>query len=98
MDTKAILVAIDAQIAQLEQARSLLTTDAKVAGETPRRGRPKSSTNKTAVVPAAPAKRTVSEEGKLRIAAAQKLRWANQKKAAKPVKSPAKKSRSAAGK
>ena len=98
MNTKAILIGIDAQIAQLEQARELLKGDAKVAAETPQRGRPKGSTNKTAAIPAAATKRTMSAEGKARIAAAQKLRWAKQKKAAKPVKSSAKKSKPAAGK
>ena len=100
MDTKAILIAIDAQLAQLEQARALLTGDAKVAAavKAPQRGRPKGSTNKTATKPDAPTKRTMSAEGKARIAAAQKLRWAKQKKVAKSAKSPAKRSKSPAGK
>lgn len=103
MNTNAILEAIDAQIMQLQQARDLLfgaTTDAPPSATTrqsagKRRGRPKGSANKktAAVVPVAKkaARRTMSAEGKARIAVAQKARWAAQKKASVPVKPAAKK-------
>jgi hypothetical protein len=64
LNIHAILVQLDSEIAKLEQAKALLTTDktpAKAAS-----GRPK--------------KRQMSPEGRARIAAAQKKRWA----AAKP--------------
>jgi hypothetical protein len=64
MDTKALVAAIDEEIDHLQKARSLLT------GHTAplKRGRP-------------PAKKlTMSAEGRARIAAAQRLRWARAKK------------------
>ena len=89
-----ILEAIDQEILKLQQARALLADAPAVQAVKPaagkRRGRPKGSVNKKAEV-AAPvvAKKTrapLSAEGKAKIAAAQKARWAKQKKAvAKPV-------------
>ena len=104
MNTNEILEAIDQEILKLQQARALLA-DApavqavKTAAAKPatgkRRGRPTGSVNKKSEV-AAPvatktAKRTMSAEGKARIAAAQKARWAKQKKASVPARSSAKK-------
>jgi hypothetical protein len=74
MGTKQIIAELDAEIARLEQAKSLLT------GETVKRkpGRPKAD-------PSLPQKkkRNLSPEGRARIAAAVKARWAKQKKAGK---------------
>ena len=74
MGINLILAELDAEIARLQQAKALLT------GETVKRtpGRPKGST-----VPVAMKKRNLSPEGRARIAAAVKARWARQKKAAK---------------
>jgi hypothetical protein len=106
MNTNEILEAIDQQITQLQKARELLagaaadapaiaTTQSAKKSPAKRRGRPKGSTNKKpeAIVPAAKkaGKRTMSAEGKARIAAAQKARWAAQKKASVPAKPAAKK-------
>ena len=75
MDVSAIISSIDAELSRLQQARALL------AGPVPikRRGRPKNSETKPA--PPKPAKkvakkRTMSPEGRARVAAAQKARWA----------------------
>jgi hypothetical protein len=69
-----ILAAIDAEIASLQQARAL------IAGASVKRGpgRPP----KTAVTPVAKKKRKMSPEGRARLVAAVKARWAKQKKAA----------------
>ena len=90
MQVQALIAALDEEIARLRQARELIggTTEVK------RRGRPKGSTNKSAGT-SAPSKakatraaaggarprRQMSAEGKARIAAAQKARWAAQKEA-----------------
>jgi hypothetical protein len=90
MQTNEILEAIDQKISQLQQARALLTNQASQLQTGKRRGRPKSSDSKTAKsAPAAAktAKRTMSAEGKARIAAAQKARWAAKKRATKSAKS-----------
>ena len=106
MNTNEILEAIDQQITQLQKARALLadtagetaaitTTEQKTQPTGKRRGRPKGSVSKksVAVAPVAQkaARRTMSAEGKARIAAAQKARWAAQKKASVPAKPAAKK-------
>jgi len=76
MDTESIIQEIDSEISRLEQAKAILS------GTTVKRspGRPKraQSVIKTA---AEPTKRVMSAEGKARIAAAQKLRWAKSKRA-----------------
>lgn len=85
----SILSAIDTEIAKLQQARKLLSeaSATPAVSEVKRRGRPKGTKNaaKTAAVKTVPAraKRTMTEEGKAKIAAAQKKRWAAQKSAAK---------------
>jgi hypothetical protein len=73
--TTEILAAIDAEIARLQEARNAL---AGVSGAK-RRGRPSASAspNKTN-----PKKRTLSAEAREKIAAAQRKRWAKQKKPA----------------
>jgi hypothetical protein len=77
-----ILAGIDQEIARLQHARSLL------AGDQPRRGRPRGSTStKKAAKAAKPAKSTgrkkrkLSAEGRKRIAEAMRKRWAERKKA-----------------
>jgi hypothetical protein len=69
-----ILAQIDREIAQLQQARALLS------------GEPAKTPKKAAVVPAAKKpikkKRNLTPEGRKRIAEAVKRRWAEQKKAA----------------
>ncbi|MBB5060678.1 hypothetical protein HDF16_005414 [Granulicella aggregans] len=105
MNTNEILEAIDQEILKLQQAHALLADAPVIQAVKPvaakpatgkRRGRPKGSVNKKAetVAPVVvkPAKRTMSAEGKARIAAAQKARWAAQKKTSKPAKAAAKRS------
>jgi hypothetical protein len=84
METNSILASIDQQIMKLQQARALLVTNPASERPIAHRGRPKGSVTKK-VTPATPttAKRTLSAEGKARIAAAQKKRWASLKRAAK---------------
>ncbi len=87
MDVQQILQALDAVIARLLQAGTLLSqtsggtiASTATASMTKRRGRPplsKSVAQKPIV------KRRISEEGKARIVAAQKKRWAKSKRAAK---------------
>jgi hypothetical protein len=77
MHTNEILSQIDAEISRLQEVKNILsgmsTTKAK-------RG-----PNKTHVAPTliTTKRRTMSAEGRLRIAAAQKARWAKAKKAKK---------------
>ncbi len=86
MNTSEILSAIDQEISRLEQARSLLQSSngpSTHAVEVKRRGRPPGKATKAPVTTEAPVKqaRTMSEDGRARIAAAQKARWAAKKKA-----------------
>ncbi|HEX4583173.1 MAG TPA: hypothetical protein VH139_14030 [Acidobacteriaceae bacterium] len=82
MKVEDILAGIDQEIARLQHARSLL------AGDQPRRGRPRGSTSaKKAANTVKPAKssgrkkRKLSAEGRKRIAEAMRKRWAERKKA-----------------
>jgi hypothetical protein len=68
-----LLPLIDAEIATLKQARALLSTADAPAKRKP--GRPAKPIQKM--------KRKLTPEGRARIAAAVKARWAKQKKAAK---------------
>jgi hypothetical protein len=76
MDVTSLLKEIDAEIARLEVARSAVAglSSSPVAPVKRGRGRPKGSTNS-----AKPKKRTMSPEGRARIAAAMKKRWAAKK-------------------
>ena len=82
MKVEEILAGIDQEIARLQHARTLL------AGDQPRRGRPRGSMSKKAVKtsktakPTAHKKRKLSAEGRKRIAEAMRKRWAERKKAA----------------
>jgi hypothetical protein len=81
MNTQAIIAALDQQIARLKEVRSLLGSAAKVNGMAAIKrgpGRPK----KMASVEAT-GKRILSAEAREKIAAAQKVRWAKARKAAK---------------
>ncbi len=106
MQTPEILKALDAQIVKLQQARAILAGVSIPAEEVTtgkRRGRPKGSVNKpsTQAVPAVPvkaSKRTMSPEGKARLVAALKARWAAKKKTEGPAQTEAHKSVSAAAK
>jgi hypothetical protein len=74
MDTSEVIQSIDAEIARLEKARALLNGHVSTPAK---RGRPLGSavTTKTTSKP----RRKMSAEGRARIAAAQKARWAKAK-------------------
>lgn len=82
MALSGIIAEIDAEIAKLQQARTVLAgTTAGSAG----RGRPKGSRNVKAVTPTQvgakkATKRKLSPEGRKRIADAMKKRWADRRK------------------
>ena len=82
MGVSDILAAIDQEIAQLQQARALLSGGAAPAAKR-KVGRPRKSVA-VAALAAKPAKkkRKLSAEGRKRIAEAVKKRWAAQKAAA----------------
>jgi hypothetical protein len=83
MGVSDILAAIDQEIAQLQQARALLSGGvAPVAKK--KVGRPRKIVSVAAPVakPAKKKKRNLSPEGRKRIAEAVKRRWAAQKAAA----------------
>ena len=73
MDTSEIIQTIDAEIARLEKARALLNGHVSTPAK---RGRPLGSTVTTTAKP----RRKMSAEGRARIAAAQKARWAKAKR------------------
>jgi hypothetical protein len=74
MDTTEILQTIDAEIARLEKARALLNGHVSAPAK---RGRPVGAKPLAA---SKPQSRKMSAEGRARIAAAQKARWAKAKK------------------
>ena len=69
VNTQEIITALDAEIARLQHARSVIAS----SGEATRPGRPTKSA--PSAVPAAN-KRKLSPEARKKIAAAQKKRWA----------------------
>jgi hypothetical protein len=73
MDTTEIIQTIDAEIDRLEKARALLNGNTTSPAK---RGRPFGSAHPTTNKP----RRKMSAEGRARIAAAQKARWAKAKK------------------
>jgi hypothetical protein len=85
MTTSGIIHAIDSEIERLRQARVLLI-DVADSAPSVKRGRPKGSTSQEKPLKAKKASRSISPEGKARIAAAQKARWAVRRKAAKSAK------------
>jgi hypothetical protein len=76
MSANDILALIDAEVAALQNARSLLAGTAAKRGP----GRPKSAVAST---PKTKKKRKLSPEGRAKIAEGQRKRWAALKKAAK---------------
>ena len=101
MNTKDIILSIDAEIERLQQVKSLLTGSAVATKRKP--GRPAGSKS-SATVGATPLnqsekpakRRSMSAEGRAKIAAAQKARWAKSRRASKTaglksVRRPAKK-------
>ncbi|SEB50598.1 hypothetical protein [Terriglobus roseus] len=87
MNTNEILSAIDAEISKLQQARSILSGYSVPMALRRGPGRPKKTATAPQKAATAPqvkvVKRGMSAEGKARIAAAQKKRWAAAKKLAK---------------
>jgi hypothetical protein len=75
MDTAEIIQTIDAEIARLEQARELLNGH---VGVPVKRGRTASPATATITRPRK--RKMISAEGRARIAAAQKARWAKTRK------------------
>lgn len=87
MAIENLISEIDAEIVRLTQVRNLL---AGTASATKRRGRTAGMSNVATIAPATkPSKRVMSPEARERIAAAQRKRWAKQKKAV-AAKAPAK--------
>ena len=82
MDVTKIIAEIDAKIASLTQARTVLIgLDENSVEQKPRRGRPRGSVNaKPAAAKSAARKRSLSPEGRKRIAEAMKRRWAERRK------------------
>ena len=90
MDVSKIIAEIDAKIASLQQARTVLLGLDEATPEVAKakRGRPKGSTNAAKAVKVtkpAKRKRNLSPEGRARIAEAMKKRWAERRAA--PAKS-----------
>jgi low affinity Fe/Cu permease len=73
--TIEIVAALDAEIARLQEARNAMAGLSSVK----RRGRPSASASQTQ---ATRKKRTLSAEARQKIAAAQRKRWAKQKRSA----------------
>jgi hypothetical protein len=76
MDFTGIVEAIDSEIRKLQQARSVLTGHTA----TLKRGLPRPAANSNGKGNGAAGKRTMSPEGRARIVAAQKARWAKVKR------------------
>ena len=79
MDTATIIEHLDAEISRLQQAKAVLAgTDVRKGP-----GRPKASDAVSKPAAVKLTKRVMSEEGKKKIALAQKARWAKVRKPAK---------------
>ena len=79
MEVSEIIAGIDAEIKKLTEARNILENVARPTAKAGR-GRPKGSKNAAPATTAS--KRTLTPEGRKRIADAMKRRWAERKKAA----------------
>ncbi len=77
MNTDEILSQIETEIARLQEVKSLLS------GTTTTKAKRGPKKVQVAPTPIRAKKRTISAEGRLRIAAAQKARWAKAKRAKK---------------
>jgi hypothetical protein len=90
VNIEEIISQIDEEISKLQQAKAVLDNVAMVdSGRKNKVGRPKKSSIAARILSVQPAKRTLSDEAKERIAAAQRKRWAKSRrvaKATKPVK------------
>ena len=80
MNTNDIVVAIDAEISRLRQAKALLNGTDTIIKRKP--GRPAGATTslKTSPGTSSKSKRILSPEARARISAAQKKRWATSRK------------------
>jgi hypothetical protein len=78
MALKDIIAQVDAEIARLQQARSLLVAGTSLVPSVPR-GRRRKNVDASPSALAAKKKRNLSPEGRARIAEAVKRRWAAQK-------------------
>ena len=108
MNIEDILSEIDAEISRLQQAKALLgegSSSGPVAKRKP--GRPPLSASQHSVAKPKTKRRMMSAEGRAKIAAAQKARWAKSKKASstsvkkkvgRPAKAASKKASGAAKK
>jgi hypothetical protein len=79
MNTNEILMQIDAEIDRLQQVKAILSNTTGIITKA-KRG-PQAKTAAPLVIAAK--RRKISPEGRARIAAAQKARWAKSKKASK---------------
>ena len=77
-----ILSSIDAEIATLKQARTLLAAGSAVTVAKRKAGRPPKVTASSPIASPPKKKRVLSPEGRARIAAAANKRWAARKNAA----------------
>jgi hypothetical protein len=80
MNTNELIEALDAEIARLEQVRAILEGDRVGNGRTAAGKRPKKAVSFDHGANVTP-RRTMSPEGRARIAAAQKARWAKANRA-----------------
>jgi hypothetical protein len=103
LNIEEIIAQIDEEISKLQQAKAVLVDVANV-GVRQKVGRPKKSSTASKRLSVDPVKRTMSAEGKAKIAEAQRKRWAKKRrsdkkatqasvvktvtKAAKPMKKP----------
>ena len=78
MALKEVLALIDAEIARLQQAKSLLSQSAGLT-DSPVRRKPGRPAKSASTAKPAGKKRNLSPEGRARIAEAVKRRWAAQK-------------------
>jgi hypothetical protein len=89
MNTNDIVLAIDAEISRLQQAKALLTDTSSLTHAKRKPGRPvaasgsgKATSSKPGEYVMSRKRHGMSDAGRARIAAAQKARWARFKKAA----------------
>ena len=82
MALKDIVSLIDAEIATLKEARALLAAGSAVTVAKRKPGRPPKVASSSPIASPQKKKRVLSPEGRARIAAAAKKRWAAKKKAA----------------
>ena len=90
MNTNDIVLAIDAEISRLQQAKALLTETPSSTQAKRKPGRPVAASGSGKATSSKPPefnvtsrkRRGMSDAGRARIAAAQKARWARFKKAA----------------